>query len=118
MPSVVCTCKTLYTICCESNAGQEAEAAQQFSDYLLRVGDGREPTVADAGEDFIKVPDDMLEPTQTLEGLIKDIYGDLPQHHFNRDYLAERAILTLRNTDVDNINDIIMQSFPGEVCSH
>ena len=77
------------------------------------MGDGKEPTIDVVGEDFIKVPDDMLEPSQTLEGLIKDVYGDLPQHHLDKDYMAERAILTLKNTDVDSINDIIMQSFPG-----
>ncbi|KAL3146605.1 hypothetical protein ABBQ32_000839 [Trebouxia sp. C0010 RCD-2024] len=55
----------------------------------------------------------QAEPSQTLEGLIKDVYGNLPQHHLNKDYMAERAILTLKNTDVDSINDIIMQSFPG-----
>ena len=27
-----------------SDAGQEAEGARPFSQYLLRIGDGREPT--------------------------------------------------------------------------
>lgn len=78
------------------HAGQEAAKARQFSEYLLRVGDGTEPTVDSVGEDFIKVPDDMLLPSQTLEGLIDDIYGDLPRHHFNKEYMAECAILTSR----------------------
>ena len=29
--------------------------------------------------------------------------------------MSERTILTLKNRDVDSINDIIMRLFPGEV---
>ena len=98
-----------------SDAGQEAEEAREFSEYLLRIGDGREPTYDDIGEGIIRVPDDMLEPSQTLEGLIGEIYGDLAHRHQDKQYMSERTILTLKNRDVDSINDTIMQSFPGEI---
>ena len=60
-----------------SDAGQEAEEARELSEYLLRIGDGKEPTYDDIGEGIVLVPDDMLEPSQTLKGLISKIYGDL-----------------------------------------
>ena len=54
----------------------------------------------------------MLEPSQTLKGLI---YGDWAHRHQDKQYMSERTILILKNRDVDSINDMIMQSFPGEV---
>ena len=57
----------------------------------------------------------MLEPSQTLEGLISEIHGALAHRHQDKQYMSERTILTLKKRDVDSINDIIMQSFPGEV---
>ena len=64
---------------------------------------------------FIQVPNDMLEPSQTLEGLISEVNGDFAHRHQDKQYMSERTILTLTNRDVDSINDMIMQSFPGEV---
>ena len=81
----------------------------------MRIGDGRETTYDDIGEGFIRDPDDMLEPSQTLQGLIGEVYGDLSHRHQDKQYMSERTILTLKNQDVDSINDMIMQSFPGEV---
>ena len=81
----------------------------------MRIGDGREPTYDDIGEGIIWVPDDMLEPSQTLEGLIGKIYGDLAHRHQDKQYMSERTILTLKNRDVDSIKDMIMQLFPREV---
>ena len=89
--------------------------AREFSEYLLRIGDGREPTYNDIGEGIVWVPDDMLEPSQTLKGLISDIYGDLAHRHQDKQYMSERTILILQNRDVDSTNDMIMQLFPGEV---
>ena len=88
--------------------------AREFSEYLLRIGDGREPTYDDIGKGIGWVPDDMLEPSQTLKGLISDIYGDLAHRH-QEQYMSERTILILENWDVDSINDMIVQLFPGEV---
>ena len=81
----------------------------------MRTGDGREPTYDDIGEGIVRVPDDMLEPSETLEELISEIYGDLAHRHQDKQYMSERTILTLTKRDVDSIKDMIMQSFPGEV---
>ena len=86
-----------------SDAGQEAEEARGFSEYLLRIGNGREPTYDDIGEGINRVPDDMLEPSQTLKGLISEIYGNLAHRHQNKQYMSERTILTLKNRGVDSI---------------
>ena len=94
--------------------------AREFSEYPLRIGDGREPTYDDIGKGIGWVPDDMLlEPSQTLKGLISDIYGDLAHRHqdhrHQEQYMSERTILILENRDVDSFLDMIAQLFPGEV---
>ena len=64
---------------------------------------------------MIKVPDDMVTPTDKLEDLIQDMFGDLPTRHADLDYIVGRCILTHTNADVDRINDMVMQLMPGEV---
>ena len=46
---------------------------------------------------------------------ISEVYGDLTHRHQDKQYMSERTILTLKNRNVDSIDDMIMQSFPGEV---
>ena len=57
----------------------------------------------------------MLDPSQTLEELIDKIHGDLAHRHQDKQDMSERIILTLKNWDVDSINEMIMQSFTGGV---
>ncbi|KAA6421259.1 MAG: hypothetical protein FRX49_08745 [Trebouxia sp. A1-2] len=77
--------------------GEEAVRQRQFEEYLLRLGNSREPTIDDLGEDFIQLPEDMLCPRQKLESLTAAIYGNLQQHHADSQYLSERDIPTLNN---------------------
>ena len=59
-----------------SDAGQEAEEAREFGEYLLRIGDGREPTYDDIGEGIVRVPDDMLERSQSAaRAHQRDLWG-------------------------------------------
>lgn len=42
-------------------AGEEdAQMQADFGDYLLRVGEGREPVTSVAGTDYVTVPPDMM----------------------------------------------------------
>ena len=95
--------------------GLEAERQRDFGEFLLRVGDGKEPTFAEVGEDYIQLPSDMLENSQQRKGLIDWVYHDLLQHHRDPSYFAKRAVLSLKNSDVDALNDIVLDMFPGEV---
>lgn len=96
-------------------AGAEAERQRLFGEFLLRVGDGKEPTLPDVEGGYIRLPDDVVEPSGTLKGLIDWVYRDLSANYTDPSYFAKHAILTLKNLDVDSINDIVMQAFPGEV---
>ena len=93
-----------------SSGENQAELAQ-FAEYLLRIGDGREPCVEGLGSDFIKIPDDLCLSDPTVANLIDAVYGLLPTMWDNQSWLSQRAILTPKNVDVDIINDIITERF-------
>ena len=59
----------------ESDAGQGAEEARKISEYLLRIGDGREPTYDDIAEGYVRVPDDMLDMPDLGSTYRQDLWG-------------------------------------------
>jgi hypothetical protein len=80
------------------------DGSAEFAQFLLRVGDGREP-IDDNGR--ISLPEDMLLGDRTIEGLIKHVFGRF-------DGNCKNVILTTKNKDVDAINDMVADQFPGE----
>jgi ATP-dependent DNA helicase PIF1 len=90
--------------------GQFAQQADNFSHYLLRIGDGREHTVRKGNIDnFVQLPDGMC--VQNVDDLLSAVFP-----HFNDiQSFAARAILSPRNADVDFINNKVIDRFPGEV---
>ena len=87
-----------------------------FAELLLRVGDGTETVYPEFGEDYINIPEEMSMPTEKLEDLIKHVYpiGDEAKLR-DPEHIMHRAILTPKNSDVHDINNAVMELFPGEV---
>lgn len=86
----------------------------EFSQFLLRIGDGLQHTV---NEDFIKLPDSIVIPwegEQSIHQLIDSVFPNMIDHINDANYMVGRAIITPKNVDVDNINEIIIHKFPGE----
>jgi len=84
-----------------------------FAQWLLDVGHGRNNTTAADGS--IQLPQHM-RCGDDMDALINAIYPGignlpLPQDHF----LLERTILSSRNDEVADINDTILEKFPGEL---
>ena len=46
--------------------------------------------------------------------LIKLVYPDIYNNYKNIEFMSKRAILTGKNVDVDKINEIAAEYFPGE----
>ncbi|XP_076929372.1 uncharacterized protein LOC143593706 [Bidens hawaiensis] len=86
-----------------------------FSEYLLRVGDGKEPCVDGT---FIRIPQNMSIPFTTQEASIKELvntlFPDLQANARSTEYMTSRAILTTKNEDVDRINDHMIDIYEGE----
>jgi len=94
--------------------GEEAKIQQEFASFLINIGNGTEKTTTVENEEYIRVPDKMATKTENIEELIDEIYPNIGLHIGDAQYLSGRAILTTKNEDVGNINEIIMKKLPGE----
>ena len=80
-----------------------------FAQWLLDIEHGKDMPL----DHMFKVPNHML-CGPTVENLVSTIYPNI--HHpevLTDEFLLERAILCPRNLDVDEINDMIFEKFPG-----
>ena len=96
-----------------SAADPAAELAklEAFAQWLLRLGDGIEPTDELS---HIKLPSDIcLEEGCDLQALVDWVYPDLASNCQSSEWLAGRAILAPYNEDVTRINSTVSETFPG-----
>ena len=92
-----------------------AKFDNSFCDFLLRVGDGKEPVVMD---DKIRIPHHMLllpyvNDDESLETLLSTVFPRVNAYVENVNEMMRRAILTPRNDFVDDINEKLIKTFPG-----
>jgi len=86
----------------------------EFAQFLMRIGDGVEPTKPN---DMVRIPPQIALPwegEQSIQTLIDNIFPQLHLHEWDAAYMVERAIITPTNDDVQKLNDIIINQFPGE----
>jgi ATP-dependent DNA helicase PIF1 len=90
-------------------AGQDAESQQQFSSYLLAIGNGTEEKYSDESgyTDLIKIPESLI-CDNTMDTLISHTYPEL-----RSGTLGNRAILCPVNEVVDTFNNKCTDYFPG-----
>jgi hypothetical protein len=87
------------------------QAERDFAKWQLEVGHGKHTD--DTGN--IRLPDHFKCTENTIASLVNIIYPGINQLPLPPDeYFAKRTILTSRNDDVDDINDEMLKSFPGE----
>ena len=100
-------------------AGGDEVDSRWYMDWLLRVGDGREPRPEEAPNDivpadFIGIPSRLCLQQQSREALIDFVFPDLAEHNGDHAWMAERAILAPHNATVDEINKVMLAMMPGE----
>jgi hypothetical protein len=91
------------------------EEQRKFAKWVLNVADSSHPTIAKeegVDLDWIKISSHMRLPAEdcSLRGLIRTIY---PNHqHYSGDamYFMQRSIMAPKNTDVDEVNNAILES--------
>ena len=84
---------------------------QNFAQWQLDVGHGQHTTP----DGNIQLPPHFLLPENSLSALITYIYPTINQLPTpSPEHFSSRAILSSRNTDVDDINQKILDLFPGE----
>ena len=87
--------------------------SSQFADFLLSIGDGKEEQHRDKRNFFIKLPDDMTVENETE--LLDFVFGSIENKCADSAWLASRSIICPTNSEVDAINNTIMNPFPGDV---
>ena len=101
------------------HAENQPDAAEQkkFADWLLEVGKGYIPTIRGLENNIIRLPNDIILPSQNINDLINFVYSNFTTH-FNPQYLVEHTILAPKNVNVNNVNTIIIDQFPGEAVEY
>ncbi|XP_074315738.1 uncharacterized protein LOC141651948 [Silene latifolia] len=91
-----------------------ARADPEFSDFLLRLGDGLLQSVESSNVNL--PPQLILQPNGTtcpVELLVDSVFPEVKHISFSPDIFTDRAILTPRNNDMDLINKLLIEKFPG-----
>ncbi|GJZ52509.1 ATP-dependent DNA helicase PIF1-like protein [Tanacetum coccineum] len=92
-----------------------AQTDPWFSNFLLRVGDEVEEVIE---EDYVRIPDDMTilytDEKDTKDALINEIFPLFATNVHSSHDIVSRAILSTKNDHVDNINDLLIDRFPGD----
>lgn len=81
-----------------------------FSQNLLNIGNGVRPCNE---YEEIEYDESICQKTESIKEMISTIFPNISTNFSNRKWVAERTIITLRNENVDNINDQILQEIPG-----
>ena len=93
-------------MCVDPNDAQSA----QFAQWLLDVGHGKDLPL----DHTFVLPEHMICGPETSD-LIQKIYPDVEHGDALQDkYFLEHAILCPRNVEVDEINTLVFNQFPGD----
>lgn len=87
--------------------------AEEFSNLLLQVGNGTLHVISEP--DTIAIPTALGQSAADLEELKNIVYPDLARNGKSPEWLAERAIVSPLNDNVNRINNWLMDEFPGEL---
>jgi hypothetical protein len=98
-------------LCLEKNMRVgDARADQDFSLWQRQLARG----LLNDENDEVIIPDTLIAPSNDLSALIECTYPDISSPH-NMDYFCKRCILAPRNRETNEMNDIILDKFPGQV---
>ena len=90
-----------------------------FSDFLLNLWNGNLQTESIAQ---IKLPPHIMSSMKMVNAesseLISNILPELQQEYIDPNILSKRAILGLRNEEVDGINELIIDKFLGKAITY
>lgn len=96
------------------NSGVDESKLNSFSEFLLAIGEGRMPFVKESKyTDEIQLPK-SISKNMDEQQLLKQIYPNIMQNYLDSDFMCSRAILAGKNRDVNRINEIAADYFPGD----
>jgi ATP-dependent exoDNAse (exonuclease V) alpha subunit len=87
---------------------------QGFDDFTLKLGDGSMEVMEDT--DLVEIPNTVNNPQSeksSMKRLADHVYPNLSTNFNKAGWMEGRAILAPTNKQVDNLNNSIADSFPG-----
>jgi ATP-dependent DNA helicase PIF1 len=90
------------------------EDIKKFSDWLLKVGEGKLSEPNDGYAD-INIPKQLLilDYADPIQAIVNSTYPDLVSHYKSPKFLQERAILASTIEVVEQINSYVLSLIPG-----
>lgn len=97
------------------NSNSDIEELREFSEWILKVGDGTIGGPND-GEADVEIPDDILikDPINPLAAIVDSTYPNLLEKFDDGFYFQDRAILAPTLDDVNKVNEYVMSLWPGD----
>ncbi|XP_013657903.1 ATP-dependent DNA helicase pif1-like [Brassica napus] len=94
---------------------------KEFSDWLLKVGEGRPESVQEHEDDgyhdqMVNIDPSLVQETkdESLKQVVDAAYGDINQIEASQSSYTDKTILTPRNDTVDEINAYTISKTDGE----
>ena len=103
------------------------EECAEFEQYLLRIGEGKEPVDSSQGDFMVKIPDYLKSKSNNVKEFCQSIFPDVNnivqeglkriglQDRGSFDWLMSRAIICPTNKDTEEINQIMMKELKGKL---
>jgi ATP-dependent DNA helicase PIF1 len=92
---------------------ERATKLQQYSDWLLQLGEGKLPSAVPGVPGIIQIPDNMV--CQTQRELEDKVYDNFSANYLDPEYLKTRAIMSSTNDIIQQRNFEMVQRLPGEM---
>ncbi|GKA64671.1 ATP-dependent DNA helicase PIF1-like protein [Tanacetum coccineum] len=94
---------------------EDVTEIREFAEWILKVGDGELGEEND-GEVEIDVPEEILidQADDPVAAIVDFTYPNILDNIHDPSYFKEKAVLTPTNEVVDNINEHLLDKFPGE----
>ncbi|XP_021775349.1 uncharacterized protein LOC110739201 [Chenopodium quinoa] len=90
-----------------------------YSSFLLALGNGQLQSTEIALIDLpIQVAHSLEDDTSLITNLTETTFPEIMQGGFVDDVFITRAILTPMNDDVDSINSVMVDKFPGDIVTY
>ena len=96
----------------DDNTQSMLQELSKFADWLLKLGENRLQTDEDGTIELDE--NTCLEEGCDIDALVEWVYPKINSRVISTEWLASRAILAPYHVDVNEINDHLTKSFPGE----
>jgi ATP-dependent DNA helicase PIF1 len=96
-----------------NQSAEKAQRLQDYSNWLLDLGDGKIPSAVPNLSGLIQVPDQMV--CKSERELEDKVYNDFLLNHQDPEYLRTRAIMSSTNDIIQQKNFEMVERLPGEM---